>query len=1278
MSSVDGIKKKPIQLAQLVDESKFAPPPGSDSKDEKAKKTVAEQPVAGALIMSDPAVDTFNRWMLGPEVSDLMQRTSDDFVKWAQKDNSGLVEKDRDWYVYYPLAIAYVPTTIVSRLIPDFVSRLEYQPLGNTIMNIKNNGTENELVDKRSVGIELGRDLSGLGIFPPGHISNITFSYDQSDYTLGGGKVGNDTKLSFSYQSLDAEKKLLDGFLPPISGTNPLFEGKDWYKWPGDAIRSVWRAPSLLNKEARDWDFLGGVPGIISSIPLAALQFVLEDIPNSLLGGNIKYSPVYNTERNDPSFYDPSVKARDLGIDLYWSLGLFITTSYDQKEGTKEYTTGLEHNFKDYNWTVRIDAPNMLGPGYGVPFFGFYPWFSYNRGREFTEISPGSSVTTETDPITGKEITKEIAGHGGTESIEYLIMRGGLDAWLNIGEEKFKLGAEFSKETSEMQRDRSSTSAYLTYGPFTVRGQAIDNPIRYYDLNTRMREKQESVELEFNPEQYKGTFPQFLPITSIGHAVTKTEDGQVKDEKTYFMLKFLLGLPEDQAAKSAITDRSLKNLVQVEHMVGNNKYALLSHVSDLDSQNLRSKFESALSEAVNIITDVKKQGEFATKKRDEFNKDIEEFQKLVKAKTIQAKEATDKRSAIEGFIAKLSSDANMVMVEFISKDLQSRFNTALDAAKSVITDDKEKNKFRDENQVKFNDLLSAYGTLASDKGINSGDATTKKQEIEDLINGLQSQAQRIQDILVANASASKDEALKALIKGMLDKFNESYKNEMEKALAMIDTQDRKDDFKTPRDKKFEGLKAEFNKTATANINDLQGEEVTQKSKEIDNFIFGLKKEANNVMIDVTATMLKEKFNVALSLALLKLAGQSRKDTFKKANSGTFDKLIIDYKGIATNNLVTSRPAKDKVTEIENFIKGLANAAATAFAEVDKKAKEIQDGYKLRLDSAIKSAYEGIMGVISEPLNSRSVDISGMTLDEVKKNLKIEILGYNRNFDACLNKFTNIAEKEGVSSANAKEAEKGINAFMETLPESVKKPVNIKIAGMVKYQLSKKCDDLLNAVINEAENTQVQPNVVDQKKSAIDNFKNKNRARLDAKLGAYAKLANDDLCSGEAQNALSSLFTYLTDLDRDKTRLKLKLNAKTYFELIAYLYVDMVMERIALLKDGTVPKDKIEEFRKQYETKFSQLTGVDLNDKKLRDAFQKMAASTGNLQNIWNAIWGSKPQKIEFKPTTGASIFNTDEIVNSPSIREVWTKTEKLTGEMKNDAVKQYGGDKQGE
>ncbi|MFH1710213.1 MAG: hypothetical protein ABH860_03985, partial [bacterium] len=359
----------------------------------------------------------------------------------------------KPWYIEWPGKAVFYPLTAatytVSRLIPDSVSRLAYQPEGTKVINIGSNGAENKLVKEDHFGVELITDMTNLmkemGILPKGVLGNISSSYDSSDYELGGQKAGKDTKLSFNGQFIDTDKNILDDIFPPISSENKLYKGKSWYKWPGETLRAACRWPSFLNTKARDLKGFWEIPGVMASIPLTALKFVIEDVPNSLLGANISYSSIADTERSDPSFYDPSVKAQDLNVDLCWSLGqaLFLTTSIDGKWGTKEYMKGLPHTFADYDVAGRIDAPNLLGKDWGIPFFKLYPWISYKRGAELLGVASGPSIA-------------EIVGALKNEKpIEYSTVSGGVSAELDILSEKFDLKAEFSKESSQMQRSRS-------------------------------------------------------------------------------------------------------------------------------------------------------------------------------------------------------------------------------------------------------------------------------------------------------------------------------------------------------------------------------------------------------------------------------------------------------------------------------------------------------------------------------------------------------------------------------------------------------------------------------------------------------------------------------------------------------------------------------------------------------------------------------------------------------------------------------------------------------
>ena len=1275
MSSVDGINR-PILLAKLIDDSKIAPPPGEETGTEETAPAESEKAVVREDAGSDAAgpkgtsgsskaIDTFNRWVLGPGVSDHIKEKNDEFVDWSQKQK---------WYFNYPLGVAYVPTTVLSRtVVPTFISDLYYQPVGSEVMNIANNGTENKLVSSRKYGIELGTDLTGsfawLGA-PEGMVTNLTVNSDSSEYTDGGEAAGKDTNLSLSWQSILTKKHAYDGILPPISSANKIYAGNPWNKWPGDTFRALLRWPSWLNKVSKDatgkWEYLG-VP---ASVILTPIQFIAEDVPNALYGWNLRSNLANDKVRNNPSFYDPSVRSHDLGVDLYWSFGLYMTTSFDQVWGTKEYTLGLPHNYDGNSWSVRIDSPNMLGEEWGIPFFKFYPWVSYKRGREYIETSPGSSLTKEIYPITGDEIIKTLPAHGGKETIEYSKISGGLNADLDIFSEKFKFGMQFSKEQSEMQRSRVTNNYRLVWRSLALNYQLTNNPIMYYDNNTRARESQEKVELEYDPH-YKNMW-RFLPKASIGHEITKTETGATKNEYTYFKVTFSLGRTVDEAQKKALANTPVKDLLEIEHMAGNNKYALVEF-TDLDSQTLRGKFEAALSEALKIITDEKKKGFFSSEKNEEFDKQIREFQKLVSMKGVNSDDSKSEKAKIEEFISGLSGAANRLMADLISEGLKTRFFDALDKASSVLKEyESDRITFIGENTKIFNDqLLPAYKDSATNEGINSQNAIDNKRKIEDLIDGLQTQAERLKAILDAKAKAASAQEVITLL---LENFKNAYAREMEKALAIIDTQGRKDAFKDKKDKEFDALKKEFTKTAIDNLTNLQANAVSMKAKDIDSFIAGLTRDANKVMVEVMAKKLTDKFNDALSSAAKLVNGETRKTRFTTESNKTFNALLTEYKGVAANNLVNSQSAKVKENEIENFIKGLKNTAM-AFAEVDKKAKGMLEGYKLKLDGAVKAAYDEIMGGISPVFSKNGMDDlkTVITLAVVKEKGKAEFDSFKADFSKILTRFIKAAESEGLSSVNAKAAEKEANDFLDGLPNNVRYTVNLKMAGMVAEILKKRCSDWYAVALDAAVKEPAQENSEEQKTEAIETFKAISKPRLDSKLADYIKSAKVDLCAGTTMSSLNSLFACLKDMDNCEKRLVKKIKAKSYFEMIAYLYVDMVMERIALNKDGVIGKDNMDKFKEQSNNKFSELTGVDFKDETLRKQFIKMGESDSDIQNIINMILKIQ-KRIEFKPAIGEPIYSNDAMDKNARVRDVWLKTEVVMRGFKKDA-QDIGGSK---
>ncbi|MFH1709685.1 MAG: hypothetical protein ABH860_01270, partial [bacterium] len=209
-----------------------------------------------------------------------------------------------------------------------------------------------------------------------------------------------------------------------------------------------------------------------------------------------------------------------------------------------------------YDVAGRIDAPNLLGKDWGIPFFKLYPWISYKRGAELLGVASGPSIA-------------EMVGALKNEKpIEYSTVSGGISAELDILSEKFKLGAEFLKESSQMQRSRSVSAYELTWRGVTLGYQATDNPIRYYTGNTSPSERQEKIELKFDPRSL-GAAGQLIPSVSVGRQVTNA-GGSKKDDYTYFKVNFSLGRP---VGNSWENDSLLKDAGRVKHIFGNNIYA---------------------------------------------------------------------------------------------------------------------------------------------------------------------------------------------------------------------------------------------------------------------------------------------------------------------------------------------------------------------------------------------------------------------------------------------------------------------------------------------------------------------------------------------------------------------------------------------------------------------------------------------------------------------------------------------------------------------------------
>jgi hypothetical protein len=603
-----------------------------------------------------PKIDEFNNSVLGSKVSDEVRKQNDAFVKWSFNKASGDTTVTREPYEKIPLGLLYVPSSVISRLVPSFVSKAEIQPVGNTVMNTANNGTENQLVNKNYFSLEFGTNLNLPKV---GLLNALSVNIDRSDLT-NGGSVGTDRNIGMSWQTLIPEKNTLDRIFPPIS-KDPLFSGKEWYQQPGEALRSVWRAPSFLKEKVEGLSGGWQPVGMLADIPLTVIKFVAEDIPNSFIGGNIRYSFVNNNERVNPSFYDPSVKTAGFGADMYWSLGRssFITTSYDHSWGTKEYTLGLPHNSDDQSWKVRFDAPNLLGESWGIPFLTLHPWAEYRKGQDQLQVSSGTIITTTaTDPITAQDTTSTLPGNAGKVPIAYSILSGGVNAYIC---KDLELGVALSKETREMQRDRQTVEYHITYGPATFKYSQVANPIMYYDQNTNLPENQNKFEFEFDPKFFAGNAAQFLPSVFVGTEKTWADNGSlrtVKDNFTYFGIKYSLGLSGKKQKKSVSNygNELFINTSDVPHIVGNNKYSWDAFLMEKILKDLDEAFEKALTTALgNMLTETEALKSYKDAKRMDYAAFIKDFKAIVKQKGLASDEAIAKKDEIDKYIKELST-----------------------------------------------------------------------------------------------------------------------------------------------------------------------------------------------------------------------------------------------------------------------------------------------------------------------------------------------------------------------------------------------------------------------------------------------------------------------------------------------------------------------------------------------------------------------------------------------------------------------------------------------
>ncbi len=541
-----------------------------------------------------------------------------------------------------------------------FVDKIEWQPFGNEVWNIKDFGNGNDLVNKSSVGLGLGANLTIPSI---GLLNALSVNYDNADYTYGGGDAGNNRNFSLNLQTLIPEKKYLDKVFPSISG-DPLFKGKEWYQQPAEALRMLWRWPSYLKDQVDGLSDGWKAVGMLADIPLTVLKFAAEDIPNSLIGGQVRYSFIDNSERDIPNFYDPSVKAAGINLNAYWALGnsSFITTSYERRLGTKEYTLGLPHRSDDRNWAVRFDAPNILDENWGLSFLRLHPWAEFRKGRDQLQISSSSTVTTtETDPITlvESDTTNNVSGRAAEIQIAYSKLSGGVNMYLF--DNRLEAGVALSKETRQMQKDRQTTEYHLTYGPATLKYSQIQNPIMFYHMNTNLPEEQNRFEFEFDPRYYTGSAGQFIPSVVIGYEKTWVDNGglrTIKDNFPYFGIKFSLRL-SGRKQKQAVCNygnEQFINASDVTNIMGNNKYTSDRYLTYKIVQNLKIDHEKALKTCIyNMLPNADDITKAKDKERAKLDDYIKDFKTIVRQKGLASDEATAKKTEIDKYIKELST-----------------------------------------------------------------------------------------------------------------------------------------------------------------------------------------------------------------------------------------------------------------------------------------------------------------------------------------------------------------------------------------------------------------------------------------------------------------------------------------------------------------------------------------------------------------------------------------------------------------------------------------------
>jgi hypothetical protein len=997
----------------------------------------------------------------------------------------------------------------------------------------------------------------------------------------------------------------------------------------------------------------------------------------------------------------------------------YFTTSFDHRWGTQIVAIDRQANGQASNFelefvrntgTYRFDAPKLLGEGSGMPWLKGRFFASYTEGTEHYEVSPGMAASfREENLVSGVKgnPVNEFFNPLGMKTYTITSPAGGVNFDFTLGtaripllggpEIDWKIGFGFEGSVENKQGFRKKQ----TYNPtgrwnrgsmrhiplpnlsffdlVELKFQRIDNPIQYFDpegQNPLRRERQNRWEatIPLNRTEWlwkwigggTASAMRFMPNISIGRETTSYIGGGKKEAFSYVRITLPINLFKGPK-KASEPEKTYEEMNGIpSNVLLNNSYIYAAYLEGTTEKVLEDAKKAAETEAEGYRRDMK---EKTTALRGDLDcaKELGFTVKLTQAGTAGADPIADVTNELEGYLKTyigLMIDDRKKGKDFESPErtnVKGQINSLLkgiptaaqvsaqaiaalptaglktafekkvdDAVKDIAPKNAAERTAIDDFKTRQKSAFSAFINTIADKYI-----CDVKQWLNNFNIQLPSAVQELKNFLNANQA---------------DRYKmefEKWGKEINSILACANEigltgADVKDIGKAVADNKnkLDGLLKKYGDSVLEDAKS-GAESANTKSfvKQIEDLIKKL--PSSGSLGKKVASKLAEKLKAAYGTEVDKATAGIKADNSETAKTllaafiqeqkNQFDAYLQQF---ITSAEIDICQARDKCNE---FVKKLTSAAKVLGDEISMIENSVKKTRKAQKESADKLITCAESLGFADFKAKHSPDL--LNLSDTEEN----------SLKGLVNDYVKAVKKDNdPKSSEANAALVAIDGFIKKLPEKR----NTSMAAMLKNELNSRFEPALTKVTEGITASDA------FRETLLTDFRSHQRDKFDAILALFAQEAEKDICSNKTIAAKKDIDKLFNELDAAARRLKDKLTATNYFQLVNCLIVDYQMEMwsVQVISGGK----QLGAFIQKMNNEFSRLTGVAIDanlriaDTALRNAFKT------NDQSALRDMVFNKVGSYEVKISSDAKDIE---------VIQIWRKAEEFIASLREEAKK---------